>query len=245
LSFCARLLLLTWMAVQLLAGDAAEAPDGVPEDVLEKYIEVTQAQRDHLRGVKMDIDISAELPKLKKKGRLWGLRTITRLGQITYDALRFEGDNTVKKEVIARYLAAESDVDPKKAPPITPQFYKFRYKGLVERVGKTVYMFQLTPKKKLAGTFKGELWLDKDTCLPLRESGRLSKNPSVFIKRFEFVRTYAIEDGLSIPKQTLGTVETRLWGKAEVQIDFSNFEKVDAEPAAHSSTGNGVLARHP
>lgn len=244
MSICARLLLLTWMAVRLNAGDAAEAPEGIPEDVLVKYVEATQSQRENLRGVKMDMDISAELPKLKKKGRMWGLRTITRLGQITYDAIRFEGDNTVKKEVIARYLAAESQVDPKKAPPITPEFYKFRYKGVSQREGAAVHVFQLSPKKKLAGTFKGELWLDKESCLPVRESGRLSKNPSVFIKRFDFIRTYEIEDGLAIPKQTRGTVETRLWGKAEVQIEFSNFEKV-AEPAAANTSGDGVLAKHP
>ena len=37
----------------------------------------------------MNVEIDAELPKLQKKGTLHALRQISRLGKITYDALRF------------------------------------------------------------------------------------------------------------------------------------------------------------
>jgi hypothetical protein len=47
------------------------------------------------------------------------------------------------------------------------------------------------------GLFKGELWVDADTFLPLRESGRFVKNPSVFLKKIEFVRDYEIKDGIA------------------------------------------------
>lgn len=219
--------------VPAFALDDADA--ATTSDVLQRYLEASRGQQEQMRGVKMEVDIAAELPKMKKKGRLFALRNISKLGRITYDAIRFEGDNTVKKEVIARYLSAETESAGKgSAPPITPEFYKFKYKGLVEREGLQVHLFQVDPKKKRPGTFKGELWLDSESCLPVREAGRLSKNPSVFIKRFEFIRTYAIKDGLAIPKHTTGTVETRLWGKAQVDIDYLNFDRV-AEPAVASS----------
>lgn len=184
-----------------------------------------------MRGVAMDVDISAELPKMKKAGKLRALRTISRLGKITYDAIRFEGDNTIKRELIARYLSTEMEATDKTAAPITPEFYKFRYKGLVEREGTPVHVFHLTPKKKLAGTFKGEIWLEKDTCLTLREAGRLVKNPSVFIRQFDFVRNFEVKDGISVPKHTTGIVETRLWGRAEMNIHFSNFTRLDDSAA--------------
>lgn len=203
----------------------ADAADPASADVLSKYLEVAKIQQQQMRGVSMDINMVAELPKLKKRGRLQALRSISRIGRITYDALRFEGDNTVKKEVIARFLSTEVESSNKTAPPITPEFYKFKYKGLADREGIQVHVFQLTPKKKMVGTFKGELWLDPETCLPVREAGRLAKNPSVFIKRFDFVRQYQVRDGMSVPTHTTGTVETRLWGKAEMAIDYSNFAR--------------------
>ncbi|MBI4903490.1 MAG: hypothetical protein HY820_07640 [Acidobacteria bacterium] len=207
---------------------APEMPPGIPsQSVLDRYLENTKTQAEKMKGVSMDVDISAEMPKLKKRGTLQALRTITRLGKITYDAIRFEGDNTIKKELIARYMSTEVEATDKTAPPITPEFYKFKYKGLVERDVERdsvqVHWFQVTPKKKLAGTFKGDIWLEKDTCLTLRESGRLVKNPSVFIKQFDFVRLYEIKEGISVPKETTGLVETRLWGRAEMNIHFSNF----------------------
>ena len=221
--------------------DGPEAPNN--ETILSRYLEASKTQQLQMRGVSMDINMTAELPKLKKKGRLQALRTISRIGRITYDALRFEGDNTVKKEVIARFLSTEVESNDKTAPPITPDFYKFKYKGLNERDGAMVHVFQLTPKKKKVGTFKGELWLDPETCLPVREAGRLVKNPSVFIKRFEFVRQYQVRDGMSVPVHTTGTVETRLWGKAEMAIDYSNFTR--ATETAILPTAEAVFDNRP
>ncbi|MBL8230915.1 MAG: hypothetical protein JNL98_20640 [Bryobacterales bacterium] len=214
------------MALPVIAASAA-FDEAVPEsrEILDRYVQALQNQQQEMKGVSMEVDIHAELPKLKKSGHMSALRFISRIGRITYDAIKFDGDNTIKKEVIARYLAAETESQSKAAPPITPEHYKFKYKGLSDREGRPVYVFQLTPKKKQIGTFKGELWLDKDSLLPVQEAGRFSKNPSVFVRRFDFIRQYDIQNGVAIPRKTHGTVETRLWGKAEVDIAYSNFQR--------------------
>ena len=67
----------------------------------------TQAQQSALRGGTEEIDIDAAVPKFKKQGKLHALRSISKLGKITYHALGFSGDNVVKTEVIANYLKAE------------------------------------------------------------------------------------------------------------------------------------------
>ena len=128
----------------------------------------------------------------------------------------------MKTQVIARYLAADvqaqTDNDPSLA--VTPANYKFQYKGLITDGGRSVYLFHLTPKKNRVGTFRGELWLDAETGLPVRESGRLAKSPSFFVKRIDFVREYDIQDGLAILRQIQSTAETRLVGKAELTVWF-------------------------
>src|SRR6185295_3094508 len=97
------LLLLTLTGTILNAGDAPFRPD----QVVASYATTAHDQRLRLLGASMDVEISASLPKLHKRGRLRALRKISRLGRITYEALRFEGDNTVKSNVIVRYLTAE------------------------------------------------------------------------------------------------------------------------------------------
>jgi hypothetical protein len=124
--------------------------------------------------------------------------------------------------VIARYLAADVEVqgNEESSLAVTPVNYKFKYKGLLNQDGRDVYIFGLTPKKKRVGLYKGELWLDAETCLPVREAGRLVKSPSIFIRQIEFVREYDIHDGVAIPLRIQSTVETRLVGKAELTVRF-------------------------
>jgi hypothetical protein len=200
----------------------AVLPSPSPLSVVDTYAAMSLSQNARLRGATMQVEIEASLPQLKKHGKLHALRRISALGRITYEILHFEGDSTVKSQVIARYLAADvkaqADDDPSLA--VTPANYKFKYKGLVTDGGRHVYVFHLTPRKKRFGTFKGELWLDAETCLPVRESGRLLKNPSFFVKRIDFVREYDIQDGLAIPRQIQSTTETRLVGKAELTVRF-------------------------
>jgi hypothetical protein len=87
------------------------------------------------------------------------------------------------------------------------------------------------------GLLLGELWLDAKTYMPVRESGRFVKSPSIFFKKMEFVRTYELEGGVSVPQRIDSRVDTRIVGPVELSINFSNLAKVtDEETSASSST---------
>lgn len=221
----------------------ASKEDG--QDILEKYFSATQSQAAAMRGVQMEVDIDAKIPRLQKEGRMHALRLISRLGRIAYKPIRFMGDNSIKKDVIGRYLTAE--VQPQTMDiGINETNYKFKYRGEDARDGRRVHVFSLSPRKKAVGLFKGELWIDAETFLPVRESGTLVKNPSVFLRKIEFVRLYEIRDGLAIPKHIQSTVDTRIVGKAELAIDFSNFSRQtpeQEESAEGESTENMAQLR--
>ena len=218
-----RLLILFVPVVRILA---ATASSPAPEAVVDTYTAISREQGERLRGATMEVEIEANLPQLKKQGRLQALRRISRLGRITYEAIRFEGDKTVKSNIIARYLAAEAEAQSgdESLLAVTPANYKFKYKGHSGQDENQIYIYQLTPRRKRVGLFEGELWIDAATCLPVRESGRLVKTPSIFLKRVEFVREYYIRGGVAVPLQIASTVETRLVGRAEVTVHFRNVE---------------------
>ena len=199
-----------------------EAADDASLEIVGKYLDATRTQQDVLRGAQMEMNVHANLPKLGKSGTLRALRIISKFGKITYKALGFSGDSTVKQEVIARYLQAESEARENGSIAISPQNYKFRLKATLERNAQKIFVFQLTPKKKIIGLFKGELWLDGATGMPVREKGEFVKSPSVFLKKIEFVRDYEIHDGVAFPSRIESTVDTRLVGKAELSILFTN-----------------------
>jgi hypothetical protein len=230
---------LRWLLLLTLPGTILHAADAPfrPDRVVASYATTAHEQKLRLLGASMDVEISASLPKLHKRGRLRALRRISRLGRITYEALRFDGDSTVKSNVIVRYLTAEAQPSTDSLD-VLPENYKFKYKGRLWRSEGTIYVFEVTPKKKRVGLFKGELWLDAQAILPVRESGRFVKSPSVFVSRVEFVREYQIRDGLSIPTRIRSTVDTRLVGKAELTVDFRNVALAEDSVAAGSESGS-------
>lgn len=212
-------------------------PGSTPaETIVDRFVAASQTLKKRLKGASMEIDVEAEVPKLKKKGRLHALRRISALGRITFDALRFEGDRSIKNEVIARYLSTEADDRDRSELAITPANYKFKYKGTLETGGRVAHAFQVFPRKKKVGLFKGDLWIDEETYLPLREAGRFVKSPSVFLKRVEFARDYDILDGVAVPRRLESTVETRLVGKAILSVAYSAISLVAAPVEAAGDT---------
>src|SRR6516165_2715310 len=219
----------------VLGGTALAGPLVTPpETIVENYCAATHDQEQSLRNVSMDVEIEASLPKLKKQGRLHALRRISKLGRITYDHLAFEGDGTIKSQVIARYLTAEVEAQTDNAPAlaVTPANYRFSYKSKAELDGRSAYIFNIKPKKKSVGLFKGQVWIDAATYLPVLESGYWVKSPSIFLKRVAFVRRFEIRDGKAVPRQVASTVDTRIWGPAELEIDFTNFSADDTPAVA-------------
>lgn len=217
--------------------------------IIDRYLEATRGHADDLRGASMEVEIKANVPKLKENGTLKALRKISKVGQITYRFLSFQGDNTVKSQVIVRYLQAEQQGQGDSNIAISQQNYKFKYKGLKQTEdGVQGYVFQLSPRKKKVGLFKGELWIDAHTYLPLVERGRLVKNPSIFFKKVDFERDFAIHNGLSIPSRIMSVIDTRLIGKVELLINYSKYT-ADASPTETGETSTDTtsesVAFHP
>ena len=216
----------------------AESPELTPDVIVQNYCSAMLSQAQSARGASMEVQIEASLPSLQKHGKLHALRHISKLGRITYKVLGFEGDNTVKNEVIARFLQAEIDAQSEQSLSfaVTPDNYKFLYKGRNQFGGRAVHVFQVTPKRKREHLFKGEIWIDAETYLRVQETGYMVKNPSIWVKKFAFTRQYDVRDGMSVPRLVAGRVDTRLVGPAELKMDFSNFcvdttadEDIDAQ----------------
>ena len=224
-----------------LAPLLAAAPSPAPISVVENYAAMASDQSARLLGASMEVDVEASLPRLKKHGQLSALRHISKLGRITYEVLHFEGDNTIKSSVIARYLAADAQSQGNEAPSlaVTPLNYRFKYKGRANQDGREVYIFAVTPKGKRIGLFKGELWLDVQSCLPVREAGRLVKNPSIFLRRIEFVREYDIHDGVAVPRSIWSIVDTRVVGKAELVVHFHDVSLVGGSSLSMAAAAAG------
>src|SRR3981081_3948824 len=87
---------LRWIAVTFLSLGISQISFGLEaerdgSDIIEKYVTSTQLQQQAMRGMTMEVEIDADLPKLHKSGKMNARRMISKLGEISYKVLGFSG----------------------------------------------------------------------------------------------------------------------------------------------------------
>ena len=210
----------------LAAKRPPEQPRNVPE-IVNRYVQASRIQQTALRSGAMQVEITATLLKSRRQSHLRAVRRISEDGEVAYDILEKSGDEGIRRQVIGRYLTAESRSRDADATEVTPINYKFRLKAIVYQLGRRIQVLQLTPRKKKDGLFKGELWLDEATGMPIRESGKLVKAPHPLLKGLAFTREYQINDGLAVPIHDEVTIDVRFWGRVALSIGFANLDVYD------------------
>jgi hypothetical protein len=189
-------------------------------------------QKPEHKASAVDLVIDAAIPNMDKRGTMKLVRSESEQGKISFDAVSYEGDNTIKIQVIARYLSFEEQ-----APPVglAADNYKFKFKRMDEINGYEAAVFELQPKRKQLGLFKGELWLQESTGLPLRISGRFVKNPSVIFKTMDFTRDYEVRDGKAFISRLQSESQTRVVGKVLMNMVYSNHRVPSNVPSPETS----------
>jgi len=156
---------------------------------------------------------------------------------LAFKALRFTGDAFVKTNIIVRLLQSEVDHVQKDDPAlnaISPANYRFSYKGTNQLDGRMVHVYQLKPRKKRAGLFKGRIYIDAYSGTLVRAEGRPVKSPSLFIKRIDFVQDYADIGPFTLPVHIHSEATARIVGRAIVDIYQHDYQPV-ANTEAHAA----------
>lgn len=210
-------------------------------DVLARYFD---ASRSNIRrSAVMVAKFVGRLPNVRKEAEIEARRIVAPSGAVEYTVLHRTGDNGVQKDVIARFMNAEVEAAAKhtQSVAITPQHYRFKYRGQQTQSDRLVHVFEVQPRKKQVGLFKGEIWLDAETGLTVREAGRLVKTPSFFLKQVDFEREFDIQDGISLPRTLRTQVMTRIWGPAELEIRYSNISLLSPDSTASDASTTSSL----
>jgi hypothetical protein len=159
---------------------------------------------------------------------------------LAFRAVRFTGDAFVKTNVIIRLLQSEVDHLQKDDPAlnaISPANYKFSFKGTNELQGRMVHIYQLKPRQKRVGLFKGRIYVDVYTGSLVRAEGRPVKSPSLFIKKVDFVQDYADIGPFTLPVHVHSEATARIVGRAVVDIYESDYQ-----PVANTAANTAVTA---
>lgn len=195
-------------------------------------------QAAHLASYSNTTLIRAQLPDTSQSGEYEVRQSYSAPRTLTFKAVRFTGDLFVKTNVITRLMQSEVDHVQKDEPSlnaISPTNYKFSFKGTSELNGRLVHVYQVKPRQKRTGLFKGRIYVDAYKGSLVRAEGRPAKSPSLFVKKIEFVQDYADIGSFTFPVHIHSEAHARIVGRTIVDI----YQR-DYQPVADSETESSV-----
>ena len=207
----------------------AALPRMAPELALEAYERRSALQTAELVAYSATTVIRAQLPESSQYGEYELKRRYSAPRTLAFKALHFEGDNFVKSNIITRLLQSEVDhvqKDDASLTALNAANYKFSFKGTSLIDGRQVHIYQVKPRKKRAGLFKGRIYLDAHVGSLVRVEGTAVKSPSFFVKKLEFVQEYADIGAFTFPVHTHSEAKARIVGRAVVDIYQRDYQPV-------------------
>lgn len=195
---------------------ASDSPDTIlsttpPAVAFARYIAFLNQRNLFTESGPVAVQIHASLPGEGKEASLTAIGGTGTSERTEYEVLKVEGDPTVAKEVIARYLSARAQLEelPLSSILITPANYNFRYAGSNRSAGMLLYVFEISPRQNRLGLLQGELWIDPDTGVPVHQAGRFVKTPSPLLRRIDVVCDVNLADGSALMRITHAVLEMR------------------------------------
>lgn len=219
----------------------------MPQELaLKTYLRRAQGQLSGLGAYSDTMQIEAYLPSSLQYGKFQLRRTFQAPASIAYQPLRFEGDGFVKSNIILRILRADQKHmknDEHTRTAITDANYKFSYKGVRVLAGASAYVYEVKPRKKRVGLFKGRIYVDPYSASLRRAEGKLAKSPSFFIKKVEFVQDYDNVGGFDMPASLHSVTTTRIIGRAIVDVTHTDYCTRSLGSLQAVCSDNAVLSR--
>jgi hypothetical protein len=216
---------------------SAVLPRMAPELALQVCRGRSIVQTAHLASYSATTVIRAQLPDTSQSGEFEVQQNYTAPRTLAFKAVHFTGDVFVKTNIITRLLQSEVDHVQKDEPSlnaISPANYKFSYKGTSELDGRLVHVYQVKPRQKRAGLFKGRIFVDAYKGSLVRAEGKPARSPSLFIKKLEFVQDYADIGTFTFPVHIHSEARARIVGRTIVDVYQRDYQPV-ADTVADAS----------
>jgi hypothetical protein len=240
-------LVLFGLSPALEVATPAATPNMTPDLALVTYLSLAHRQLAELGAYSDSTTIEADLPDTAQHGKYELRRMYQAPRTLAFAASHFAGDGFVKTNIIARLLQSEVDHVQKgegALTAITGDNYKFSYKGVDLLDDRTFYRYQVKPRHKRLGLFKGFILIDAASGHLRRAEGSMVKSPSLFVKKLDFMQDYGDFGSFSLPVHVHSVAKTRLVGRAVVDIYHERYQaktmsEVQSESGASSSAAAG------
>jgi hypothetical protein len=145
------------------------------------------------------------------------------------------GSKLIVDRVFKKLLEAEKEaLDPKmqQRSALTQDNYRFTLIGYETETSGAKYVLEVEPQTTDKFLYRGRIWVDAEDFAVVRLEAEPAKNPSFWTKKAEIVQEYKKVNDFWLPAINRSISAIRLGGRAELTIDYKDYEITSASPVS-------------
>jgi len=143
-------------------------------------------------------------------------------------------DKVFKKLLEAEKEASAAEIQRRTA--LNGDNYDFTLVGLESTPFGSMYVLIVEPKTKDRFLYRGRIWVDAEDFAVVRLEAEPAKNPSFWTKSNEVEQVYMKVNDFWLPSRNHSVTTIRLGGRAELTIQYNNYQITGADPVGNLTT---------
>ena len=148
------------------------------------------------------------------------------------------GSRLIIDKVFRKLLEAEQEALPAEAQrraALNSDNYDFTMLGYESTPAGSMYALKVEPRKKDKFLYRGRVWVDGEDFAVVRLEAEPAKNPSFWTKNSELEQLYMKVSDFWLPARNHSISSIRLGGRAELTIQYTNYQITAADPVGNLS----------
>lgn len=149
------------------------------------------------------------------------------------------GSKLIVDKVLRKVLQAEQDAqstEGQRRTALNNENYDFKMVGYPTEASKSTYVLMVEPKTNNKFLFRGKIWVDANDFAVVRIEAEPAKNPSFWTKNSQIEQSYKKVNEFWLPERNHSTSSMRFGGRAELTIEYRNYQIISADPIAGTQT---------
>jgi hypothetical protein len=248
-SLCAVLVLMLFLAEVAQGGESSRNPRQMVNtgEIVEKMVRMNLQRADALQAYQ-----STRIYKLQYHG-FPGSRSAEMVVLMKYVAPGAKefiiqsstGSRLVVEKVFKKLLESEkeaSETQNQALTALTPANYVFTLLEYQEGSGseRPTYLLAVEPKNPSKFLYRGKIWIDAEDFAVVRLEVQPAKNPSFWTKNTTIEHRYMKVNDFWFPYSNHSVSEVRLGGRADLEIEYKDYQITTAHPLPTSSLAHAA-----
>ncbi|MGB6691175.1 MAG: hypothetical protein WBE76_25355 [Terracidiphilus sp.] len=148
-------------------------------------------------------------------------------------------DNVLKKLLVAEMEASTPGNEQRIA--LTDANYRFTLVGMENGTSGAVYVLEVEPRRRDKFLYRGRIWVDAEDFAVVHLEAEPAKNPSFWTTKADIVQVYKKVSDFWLPAYNHSVTAIRLGGRADLTIDYSDYEIIDASRVSSLAAPQSTL----